>query len=492
MSARFYDTLIWEYINNPGQRWFWLDKLANKEFNYKMISFKEITSNWKITFDKINLNAAATYSWEDVFITNKLYNSQNERWITKNEVLNNIEIPLLEVLKKMEITWVKIDRDKLKGIWILLENEINNLEKSIFELTWEEFNIKSPKQVWEILFNKLALPKWKKTKTWWSVSADVLWELSHDYPVAQKIVDYRHYTKLLSTYIDWLIDLLDEDDFVHTSYNQTVTATWRLSSTSPNLQNIPSSSGIAWEIRGAFISRFEKWSIIAIDYSQVELRLLAILSNDKNLIEAFKNNKDIHHTTAQFIFNKDWHDNITITNSQRKIAKAVNFWVVYGISAFWLSKMIWIWVKEAKNYINTFFEIYPNVKEYLNQTIKFCEDNKYVETIFKRRRYINWINDSNKMIKSSAEREAINMPIQWSNADIIKIAMIKSMVFLNKNSIKSKMIMQVHDELVFDVAPWEENIIKKEITKIMENILIWKEIILKIDIWEWKTWKEAK
>jgi len=331
------------------------------------------------------------------------------------------------------------------------------------------------------------LPKWKKTKTGYSVSAEILQNLAHDYPIAKNIIDYRHYTKILSTYVEWLLGLIDENWLIHTSYNTAVTSTGRLSSTKPNLQNIPSSNWIAWEVRDAFISRFEWWKIMAFDYSQVEVRILAIMSWDKNLINAFKNEYDIHQKTAEFLFTDG-----NITNSQRKIAKAVNFWVIYWISGFWLAKMIWISMKDAKIYIEKFYESYPWVKTFLEKIVIWCEKNKYVETLFWRKRYINWINDLNKIIKSSAEREAKNMPIQWTSADIIKIAMIKVYKFLEKKKLKSKMIMQVHDELVFDTFPWEENILKKEIINIMENILKNIPITLKTDIWEGKSWKEAK
>lgn len=487
MPAKFYDTLLWEYIKNPWIRWISLDKLSQKDFWYRMISFDEITSKNKINFKDVELKNAAIYSWEDVYITNKLYLKHIEEKTNENKVLNEIEIPLIHVLKKMEIDWVFIDDDRLKWIWTQLDNEITRLKKSIFDEVEEEFNIKSPKQVWDILFDKLSLPRWKKTKTWYSVWAEVLWDLAHDYPIAQKIVDYRHYTKLQSTYIDWLLNLIDDNWLVHTSYNAAVTTTGRLSSTNPNLQNIPSSDWIAWEIRDAFISRFDKWKIVALDYSQVEVRILAIMSWDKNLLDAFKNWLDIHHRTAEFIFPEK-----TITNNERKIAKWVNFWVIYWISSFWLSKMLWISMKDAKTYIDKFFESYPNVKIFLEDTIKFCEKNNYVETYFGRKRYINWINDLNRIVKWSAEREAINMPIQWTSADIIKIAMIKTDKFLEEKNLKSKMIMQVHDELVFDVYPWEEEIIKKEIKEIMQNVLLDKPIILKVDFWEWTSWKYAK
>lgn len=485
--ARFYDTLLWEYIKNPWVRWISLDKLSTKEFNYMMISYDSITNKAKINFKDVDLETASIYSWEDVYITNKLYEKQVSEKVDQNTVLTQIEIPLLQVLKKMEISWVKIARDKLKEIWTILENEIMILEKKIYSLAETEFNINSPKQVWEILFDKLALPKWKKTKTGYSVNADVLWELAHEFEIAQMIVDYRHYSKLLSTYIEWLSELLDDDDFLHTNYNQTIASTWRLSSTNPNLQNIPSSNGIAWVIREAFISRFENGNILAIDYSQVEVRILAILSWDENLLSAFISGEDIHHKTANFLF-----PNKTITSSERKIAKAVNFWVIYWISSFWLSQMIGISMWEAKTYINKFFESYPKVRIFLDNIIKDCEKNNFVETIFWRKRYINGINDLNKMVKSWAEREATNMPIQWTSADIIKLAMIESQNFIEKNNLQSVMIMQVHDELVFDVFPGEEEILKKEISNIMENILIGKPIKLKTDSKIGKNWREAK
>lgn len=485
--ARFYDTMLAEYIKNPWVRWIGLDKLSTKEFNYMMISYDNITEKSKINFRDVDLKQASIYSWEDVYITNKLYEKQISNWDDSNFVLNNIEIPLMQVLKKMEVNWVKIHRDKLKELWILLENEISRLEKNIYVLADTTFNINSPKQVWDILFEKLALPKGKKTKTWYSVNAEVLWDLSHEFEIAQMIVDYRHYSKLLSTYINWLSILLDDKDFLHTNYSQTIAATWRLSSINPNLQNIPSSNWIAWTIREAFISRFKDWNILTVDYSQVEVRILAILSEDENLLSAFKNNEDIHHKTAQFLF-----PNMVITSSERKIAKAVNFWVIYGISSFWLSKMIGIPMADSKTYINKFFESYPKVRIYLDKIIKDCETNKYVETYFWRKRYINGINDLNKIIKNAAEREATNMPIQWTSADIIKLAMIETQNFIEKNNLKSLMIMQVHDELVFDVFPWEEKILEKEIPTIMENILKNKDIKLKVDFGIWKNWREAK
>ena len=485
--AQFYDTLLGEYIQAPWTRGLSLDKLSLRDFNYEMISYDEILQKKKLRFDEVDLLAAADYSCEDVYMTHKLYEKQVKNKTTQIWLLHDIEIPLLSVLKDMEITWVKIDRNKLKWIWLLLAQELENLQKSIFDEVWEEFNINSPKQVGVILFEKLALPKGKKTKTGYSVSAEVLWELSHQFPIAQKIVDFRHYSKLQSTYIDWLLEIADENDFIHTSYNAAVTTTGRLSSTSPNLQNIPSSAWIAGEIRDWFVSRFEWWKIMASDYSQVEVRLLAIMSGDENLLEAFKQNKDIHRTTAEFLF-----PNQTLTSDHRKIAKAVNFWVIYWISTFGLSKMIGINMKDAKIYIDTFYNSYPKVKEFFDEQISFCEQNWYVQTLYGRRRYMPGINDKNAIIKNAARREAMNMPIQWTSADIIKLSMVKIHKYLSDEKIKSQLIMQVHDELVFDVYPWEEKVLWEKVTHLMENILTDTPIVLKTDTVFWDTWKEAK
>ncbi len=483
----FYDTLLGEYIKNPWRRGLALDKISQQIFDYKMISYDEITNKKNLNFIDVDIKNAAIYSWEDVYITNKLYIKQKKENTTDNKILNEIELPLIEVLKDIEISWVKIDSDKLKQLWILLEWEIKVLQEKIFNKAWEEFNISSPKQVWAILFEKLWLPKWKKTKTWYSVWAEVLGELSREFSIARFIVEYRHYNKILSTYIVGLLEIISKDNLIHTSFNQGVTSTWRLSSSNPNLQNIPSSDWLAGIVREAFISRWKDWEIIAFDYSQVEIRILAIMSWDENLLWAFKAWIDIHHKTAEFIFWKH-----TISSSERKIAKAVNFWVIYWISPFWLSKMIDISIADSKIYIDKFFENYKQVKVFLDNIIKKCEETGYVETLFWRKRYIVGINDNNKIIKKASEREAINMPIQWTSADIIKIAMIKVANFMKKTKLKSKMIMQVHDELVFDVIPEEKTLLKKEILNIMENIIQDYEIKLKVDIWSWNNWRESK
>lgn len=480
----FYDTLLGEYIKNPWERWMWLDALSEQYFDYKMISYNEITDNKKLSFIDVNLEKAAIYSWEDVYMTNKLYERQKEDdlWDRQKDLLEQTDVPFIQVLKDIELTWVYIDKEILDEIWKKLLIEIERLKQEIITESWEEININSPKQVWELLFDRLWLPTWKKTKTWWSVSAEVLENLSSEYPIAQMIVDYRHFSKIHSTYVIWLGNMVNSSpkSLLHTNYNQAVTSTGRLSSTKPNLQNIPSSWGLAWEIRKAFVSRFDWWTIMAFDYSQIELRLLAIMSSDIKLLEAFKQWKDIHDATAIMLW---W--------VERKIAKAVNFGVVYWISWFGLSKMMNVSVSDGNIYIKKFYEEYSWVKTYFEKIIKDCEVNWYVETLFWRRRYIKWITDRNKMIKSWAEREAINMPIQWSNSDIMKIAMLKIQKVLEDNY-KSKMIMQVHDELVFDAYPWEEKSLRILVTEIMENILTDIPINLKVDCESWNSWKDCK
>lgn len=486
--AQFYDTMLWEYIKNPGRRGLWLDTLALDQCNYEMISYKDISEKWKLSFEEVALRDASIYSGEDVYITKQLYRKQKENpYISKSNVLKNIELPLMEVLAKMELTGIKIDRDILKGIGNQLEHAIQDLEKEIHSLAGEEFNIKSPKQVWEILFEKMGIIAQKKTKTWYSVNAEVLEWLAKNYPIASLIVEYRHYTKLLSTYINGLLEVASEDDRVHTSYNQTIASTGRLSSTNPNLQNIPSGEELAGEIRRAFIADTPEDFIVAFDYSQIEVRLLALMSQDENLLNAFKEGRDIHQVTWEFIFGKTH-----ITSNERKKAKAVNFWVIYGISPFGLSKMIDINGKQAKEYIDAFYKLYPKVRSFYDMTIANCKKNSYVETLFGRRRYIPSINDRNKMIANGAEREAINMPIQWSNADIIKIAMIQIQKMLDEGNYESTMLLQVHDELVFNIKAHEKDILCPKILEIMENILGTTEIPLKVDMWVGKNWKEAK
>lgn len=487
--AKFYDTLLWEYIKNPWIRGLSLDDLSEKYFDYKMMSYKEITNNAKINFKDIDLAIASDYSVEDVYITKLLYDKQVwELSENDNKLLNEFDLPLMDVLKDIEMAWVNVCTHKLDEIWERLKIEIKALKEDIFNDAWEEFNINSPKQVWWILFDKLWLPATKKTKTWYSVSAQVLDDLALAYPIAKKIVLYRHYSKLLSTYIEGIKDIINpKTGRVHTNYNQTVTSTGRLSSTNPNMQNIPATSGIAWEIREAFIP-YEKGDVIMwFDYSQVEVRLLWIMSWDEELISAYVNGEDIHDKTAKLFFGVD-----EVTSDQRRVAKVVNFGIIYWVSAFGLTQQVpWITPGEAKWYIDAFYGKYTRVKEYFDEVIDWARNNWYVETLFWRKRFISGINDRNKMVQKASEREAINTPIQWTAADVIKLAMIEVSNFLRENNMKSKMIIQVHDELVFNVPEWEIEVMNKEIPRIMEGVIN-EAIPLKVDWTMWKNWREAK
>lgn len=487
--AKFYDTLIWEYIQNPWVRGLSLDALSEKYFDYKMISYKEITNNAKVNFKDVDLAIASDYSIEDVYITKLLHDKQQGK-LSENDLklINDIDIPLMLVLKDVEMAWVNVDVDKLDEIWDELKVELKTLKADIYEEAGEEFNINSPKQVGGILFDKLGLPATKKTKTWYSVSAQVLDDLASAYPIAKKIVLFRHYSKLLSTYIDWIKDIINpKTGRVHTSYNQTVASTGRLSSTNPNMQNIPSTSGIAWEIRKAFVPFNKGDKIMWFDYSQVEVRVLGIMSWDEELISAYVNWEDIHNKTAKLFFNTD-----EVTSDQRRLAKVVNFGIIYWVSPFGLTQQVhWISVWEAKEYIDAFYSKYTRVKEFFEEIVENARKNWYVETHLWRRRYIAGINDRNKMVQKAAEREAINTPIQGTAADIIKLAMIEVQKFLKDNNMKSQMIIQVHDELVFNVPEDEVETMKVEIARIMESVIN-EAIPLKVDFSMWDNWKEAK
>lgn len=387
----------------------------------------------------------------------------------------------------MEYEWFKLDSVRLKNIWQEIEKRINLLETEIYELVWERFNLNSPKQLQVILFEKLNIPTNKKIKTWFSVDNEVLEQIWEKYAIAALILEHRWLRKLLTTYVEWLLKSMNPfTKRMHTTFNQTQAVTGRLSSENPNLQNIPSWIWYADEIKSCFIPSSSDYKIFVADYSQVELRVLANLSRDKVLLDAFINGEDIHTKTAKFLF---WEET-KITSEQRRRAKTVNFWVVYWISGFWLSKQINISPAEATSYINTFYEIYSWVKHYYEALLEKARETWYVETYFWRRRYVNWLNDANKIMKGQAEREAINMPIQWTAADVIKIAMIKIAELLKKRKYKSKMILQVHDELVFEIHK-DELFLEDSIKQIMENVVDF-DAKLFVETWIGNNWKEAK
>ncbi|MBM7870157.1 DNA polymerase-1 [Clostridium pascui] len=399
-----------------------------------------------------------------------------------------VELPLVKVLSFMEQEGFKVDREMLQQIGEKFQIEIDKMQKEIYALADEEFNINSPKQLGKILFEKLDLPVIKKTKTGYSTNAEVLEALNDKHPVIEKITYYRQLTKLYSTYVEGLKNVIDTDEKIHSTFNQTVTTTGRLSSTEPNLQNIPIKYEMGKEIRKVFVAEDKSSLLLSADYSQIELRVLAHISEDENLIDAFKHHDDIHTKTASEVFNVPLDE---VTSTMRSNAKAVNFGIVYGIGDFSLAQDLKISRKEAKAYIDAYFDRYPKVKEYMDKTIQQAHREMYVTTILNRRRHIPEIADSKKMIKALGERLAMNTPIQGSAADIIKMAMVKVYNSLKENKLKSKLILQVHDELILNVEKSELEQVREIVKNSMENVMP-LNVPLEVDIHEGESWYDAK
>ncbi|QAT39572.1 DNA polymerase I [Clostridium sp. JN-9] len=427
---------------------------------------------------------------KEVYYLEQLYNELNKNIKESNmeSLLYEVEQPLTEVLASMENEGFRVDKEKLSELGEKFKREILLTQKVIYELADEEFNINSPKQLGKVLFEKLDLPVIKKTKTGYSTNAEVLEALSDKHPIIEKIIYYRQLTKLYSTYVEGLMAVIDDDEKIHSSFNQAVTTTGRLSSTEPNLQNIPIKHELGREIRKVFVPENENCVILSADYSQIELRVLAHIANDENLINAFINHSDIHTKTASEVFKVPIDQ---VTPIMRSNAKAVNFGIVYGIGEFSLAKDLKISRKEAKQYIDTYFERYPNVKKYMDDIIKQARESLYVTTIMNRRRFIPEIQASNKMVRSFGERLAMNTPIQGSAADIIKMAMVKVYKQLNDKKLKSKLILQVHDELIVNVYKDELDVVKNIVKDAMENVLKLR-VPLEVDINIGNTWYDAK
>lgn len=404
------------------------------------------------------------------------------------ELLYDIELPLTKVLSSMETLGFKVNGDILETLGIKFNGELSRLESEIYELSEEKFNINSPKQLGKILFEKLDLPVIKKTKTGYSTNAEVLEALYDKHPIIEKILSYRQLAKLYSTYIEGLKNVIDDDSKIHSSFNQTVTTTGRLSSTEPNLQNIPIKYEMGREIRKVFIPDNEDSVILSADYSQIELRVLAHIAGDENLIDAFINHSDIHTKTASEVFKTPIDE---VTSLMRSRAKAVNFGIVYGIGDFSLAKDLKISRKEAKEYIDTYFERYPKVKEFIENIISQGKESGYVETMVNRRRYIPEINSSNKIVKSLGERLAMNTPIQGSAADIIKLAMVKVYNELQNRNLKSTLILQVHDELILNVYNDELHEVEELVRNEMENVMN-LAVPLEVSVSIGDNWYEAK
>jgi len=472
VSGPIFDTLVAHYILNPEFHHN-LDYLAETYLNYKTIRIEELIGpkgKNQLSMRNVALETLVDYACEDADITLKL-KSVFEKQITDNnftKLLYSIELPLVEVLGDMEETGVSLDIKALKNSSTGLTQYLQEIEKSIYEMAGTEFNINSPKIVGEILFDRLKIvEKSKKTKSGqYTTSEDVLETLKSKHPVIKKILEYRKIKKLLTTYVDALPNLISPvDGKIHTTYNQTITSTGRLSSTNPNLQNIPIRDEEGREIRKAFIPE-EGCLFLSADYSQIELRIMAHLSEDKNMIDAFRSGKDIHVATAAQIYNIPIEK---VTRELRGKAKSANFGIIYGISVFGLSEQLRIPRSEAKELIDGYFLTYPDVRDYMEKSIEKARQNGYVETIFNRKRFLPDINSRNSIVRGYAERNAINAPIQGSAADIIKVAMNRIHKRFKEENLRSRMIMQVHDELNFNVFPDELGKVKEIVVFEMEN-----------------------
>ena len=465
------DTMLMSYAFENGITRHNLDDLAQKHLNIKTIKFKDVVGTGKkqITFDYVDINQATKYASEDALITFNLYNLFSKKISTgkHNFIYQNIDKPLIEVLASMEEKGIKIDNEYLKKLSREFSKEINILEEKIFTISKTNFNIGSPKQLGEVLFGKMQIKGGKKTKSGtFSTDSNTLEEIaSHGEKIAKYILSWRELSKLRSTYSEALVDQISKTTKrVHTSYANATTITGRLSSNDPNLQNIPIRTENGRKIRKAFIAE-KGYNLVSFDYSQIELRLAAEISKDQNFIKAFKDGEDIHSKTASEIFSIKIKD---LNSDHRRKAKAINFGIIYGISPYGLAKQLSITNSEGKNYIENYFKRFPKIKEYMENQTKFCKKNLYVETLFGRRCYIRGINDKNFSLRGFSERQSINAPIQGTAADIIKIAMNRIHEEINNKIINAKMLLQVHDELVFEIENKEKKSIEK-IKTIMEN-----------------------
>ncbi len=473
LKGPLFDTMIAHYLIQPESKQ-GMDFLAQYYLNYQPISIEALIGKKGKTqgnMADLEPSSVSDYACEDADITfqlKQLFAPQIEKEHLKN-LFYHMEMPVMRVLAKMEENGVSIDVEHLKNYSTQLGTELVQTEKDIVEYAGEQFNVDSPKQLGEILFDKMKISaKAKKTKTGqYATSEDVLQQHVKDHPIIQKILDHRQMKKLKSTYVDPLPTMIDSDDArVHTSYMQTVTATGRLSSNNPNLQNIPIRTERGKEIRRAFIAQNSDFQLMAADYSQIELRIIAALAEDKNMIKAFQDRVDIHKATAAKVFHVDLDQ---VTKEQRSAAKAVNFGIIYGQSAFGLSQNLGISRTEARGIIDAYFAQYSTIKTYMDSAVNNARELGYVETIMQRRRYLPDINSGNAVVRGFAERNAVNAPIQGSAADIVKMAMVEVDKAMVEAKVKSKMIMQVHDELVFEVHKDEVELMKNLVKIAMES-----------------------
>lgn len=494
VKGKLFDTMLAHYLINPDMRHN-MDILAETYLNYTPMPIEALIGKKgknQLSMRTVPLEKQTEYAVEDADITLQLKEHFEKELGEANtqKLFDEIEIPLLRVLADMELEGINLDEKFLNSLSEKLDNDIKALEADIFKEAGEEFNIASPKQLGDILFDKLKLvEKPKKTKTGqYATGEEILSVLAKDHKIIQHILDYRGLAKLKSTYVDALPTQVEPTTGrVHTDYMQTVTATGRLSSNNPNLQNIPIRTERGRQVRKAFVPRDENYVLLAADYSQIELRIIAALSQEDNMINAFKKGEDIHASTASKVFGVPLEE---VTREQRSNAKTVNFGIIYGVSAFGLSNQTDLSRSEAKDLIDTYYATYPKLRNYISDQIEIARENGYVQTVLGRRRYLKDINSRNAVVRGAAERNAVNAPIQGSAADIIKVAMINIHKKLQEGQFKSKMLLQVHDELVFDVYQSELEDIKKMVKSEMESAYD-LAVPLVVDLGVGKDWLEA-
>lgn len=494
LSPITFDTMLASYVINPDDRHN-LDAISKKWLKYVPIPITRLIGEKKsnqISMKEIPLEDISIYACEDADLALKLKNVLNQKLKQENleKLAYEIEFPMIEVLIKVESNGVAIDSEALAEISTFLTQEAAVLTNKIYNEAGTTFNIDSPKQLSFILFEKLKIPTVTKTKTGFSTDVQVLSQLAPYHPIAKYILDYRQLVKLKNTYVDTLPKLVNpRTGRIHTTYNQTVASTGRLSSTDPNLQNIPIRTEFGKEVRKAFVPQYKDRLIFAADYSQIELRIMAFYSEDRQLIESFKNGLDIHASTAAILFNKPINE---VTSDMRRIAKTVNFGIMYGLGSYGLSQRIGLSRKESQTIIDNYFKSYPGIKKYMDMTIKSAQEKGYAETLCGRRRYFEQINSENRMLRTAAERAAINMPIQGTASDMMKIAMINIHNEMKKRKLKSMMIMQVHDELVFEVIKEEADELKQLVVELMESALNLGDVPVVVDSGFGKNWLETK
>lgn len=492
LSNIYFDIAIAEYLIDSSSSNYTYDSIAMNYFGQKIKSSEELLGKGVKAkkYEDLEKEELDNTIGSIVQLVEKVTPKMEEKLVDMDMdgLFYHVEMPLVEVLGYMEYEGVMVDKDKLIELGEEFKISIDKLEKDIYNLAGEEFNINSPKQLGVILFEKLELPVIKKTKTGYSTNAEVLEHLSDKHEIIDKITEYRQIVKLKSTYVDGLINIINPISHrIHSSFNQTITTTGRISSTDPNLQNIPVRLELGRNIRKVFIAD-KGFKLVDADYSQIELRVLAHMSQDEHMIDAFNHNVDIHTKTASQVFGIDIND---VTSDQRSAAKAVNFGIVYGISDFGLAKNLHIPVKEAKNYIDSYLNTYEDIKSYMDSTIEEAKEDGYVKTILNRRRYIPEIKSSNTILKNLGKRLAMNAPIQGSAADIIKIAMVNVYKKLEERDLKSKLVLQVHDELIIECIEDELEEVSKIVKDEMEHAVS-MDVNLDVDLNTGDSWYETK